>query len=1085
MNRFGRIVLTFDQPTKVKVRSANGVVVIGFDTPARIRQERLAGEMAPYVSAVRRDPDDTGLRLALVGPVRPNVLEAGERVFIDLLPPNWTGLPPSLPPEVVAELAERARSAEIRLRRGEGSRREGPRPVSLRIAELPTLTRLVFEPPSGTPIRLKQVGPDVELGFEGVPGLETSGARPKLAPGVSDFAASTADGSLLVKVAAASGYGAHTFREGDTVVVDLAKPTAPTPLPAPLPEPARTVAAPPPAAAPIPVAAPQPPTISSSPADPAQPVQPVAKAAPPPSPTAPPPSPAMAPGPVKAAFESASDGASLLFPFRTRTAAAAFERDGRLTLVFDTPDRLDLTAAKTASAGVLTLEDPRPEEGVAVVRLIAPEGWPARLLLEGDAWRLVLGARSAPPPDALAVGRAIAANGDAQVAVGLRAASSVRWLGDPDGGARTAVVTASGRPQAIVSRRSLVEFSLPATLQGLVVEADADDLTVAPGHAGILIGRRGGLTLSASGPAQDGGVAAAEPVLAGDASFRDGPGGFLQRYRELIAAAANAPRPGRAEARYRLARFLVAHGLDHEAASVLALARGDDPLVGKRREMLLLSGIAAARSGRWREAGAALGSEPLRDDPEAVLWRAVLDARERRWRPALAGFARATGVLGLYPEEISGPLRLAAAGAALEAGEIGRAEVELTTVDRMASGAVPRDAQDLARARLDEASGRTEAALKAYDRLAEEGARPIAAEATLRSVALSVRTGRLDPAEAIRRLEGLSVTWRGGDIELATLVELSKLYAGAGRWRDVFSASRRANHQFPDHELTRGLHDSTAKMFDRVFLGATKLPAVETLALYYDFKEFAPIGRRGDEIVRRLADRLVELDLLGQAADLLQHQVDKRLTGAARATVAARLAAIRLMNGEPGLALSALQATRLAELPGDVGRFRLLLEARAQADLSRTDLALEIVDGEDRPEFGRLRAGILFGARRWREAGEAGEGLLGRRWQAQTPLSPRERGDVIRVAIAFVLADERLGLDRLRQKFGTKMADSPDAKSLDLLMRPGVAQTREFRALAQEASRADALRQLLGDWTGLQADGSGSQSPGTEPARAG
>jgi hypothetical protein len=32
---------------------------------------------------------------------------------------------------------------------------------------------------------------------------------------------------------------------------------------------------------------------------------------------------------------------------------------------------------------------------------------------------------------------------------------------------------------------------------------------------------------------------------------------------------------------------------------------------------------------------------------------------------------------------------------------------------------------------------------------------------------------------------------------------------------------------------------------------------VEALALYFDFKEFTPIGRQGDEIVRRLADRLV------------------------------------------------------------------------------------------------------------------------------------------------------------------------------------------------------------------------------------
>src|SRR5215218_34817 len=103
MNGFGRIQLDFAQPNKVQVRVANGILVVGFSNPARIRSERLAAELAPYISTVRRDPDETGMRLALVGPFRPNVLEAGERVYIDLLPQNWVGLPPALPPEVVTK----------------------------------------------------------------------------------------------------------------------------------------------------------------------------------------------------------------------------------------------------------------------------------------------------------------------------------------------------------------------------------------------------------------------------------------------------------------------------------------------------------------------------------------------------------------------------------------------------------------------------------------------------------------------------------------------------------------------------------------------------------------------------------------------------------------------------------------------------------------------------------------------------------------------------------------------------------------------------------------------------------------------
>src|SRR5665213_8730 len=113
--------------------------------------------------------------------------------------------------------------------------------------------------------------------------------------------------------------------------------------------------------------------------------------------------------------------------------------------------------------------------------------------------------------------------------------------------------------------------------------------------------------------------------------------------------------------------------------------------------------------------------------------------------------------------------------------------------------------------------------------------------------------------------------------------------------------------------------------------------------MFYDFRDLTPIGRRGDEMIRRLTDRLVSVDLLDQAAELLQHQVDHRLQGAARAQVATRLAVIYLMDRKPDKALKALQLTRIADLSSELRSQRLLLEARALSDLGRHDMALEVI----------------------------------------------------------------------------------------------------------------------------------------------
>jgi hypothetical protein len=644
MDRFGRIVLQFDEATKVQVKAANGVLVIGFAAPARIREERLAGELGSLVSIVRRDPDGTGLRIGLTVPVRTNVMEAGERVFIDLLPQNWTGLPPSLPPAVVAELAQRARAAEAKLKAEERRRAEPAKPVTVRVAQLPRLTRIVVEPPSGTPSRVTDAAGEIVVALDGKLTLDDGGSKPKLAPGVQAFEAVAGADGVSIRVAAAPGYAASAFREGDTIVVDLSRPSpqdGPTPAPtaSPVPPPGPSFPSPLPDRKPAKAAESPPASSGERPASAAAPATASVPAA----------------AAVVARTEAGEDGRSILFPFPSGTAAAAYERGDRLTVVFDTGAAIDPAALRMAGLDdALRLESASAETGVAVLRFTRTGPLAPQLVPEKDGWRLSLAGLERVPPDALKVSRAVDESGQGAVRVALPTASAVRWLRDEDGG-RIAVATALGRPQAVPHARSFVEFGLPATLHGVVVEARAEDLKVGLGDGGVVITRDAGLTLS---PTAFGEAAAGaerqDLVLTREGWARDTAPATWERYQRLVAEAADATRSGRAEARFRLAKFLVANGLNVEASAVLSAARSDDPVFARRRETALLSGIAAARSGRTREARAFLGVQPLAEDPEAGLWRALLDAREGRWASGLAGLQRAKAVADQYPDDLAG-----------------------------------------------------------------------------------------------------------------------------------------------------------------------------------------------------------------------------------------------------------------------------------------------------------------------------------------------------------------------------------------------------------------------------------------------
>ena len=1067
---FGRIELAFDRTTKVRIGNNGTVLVIGFAEASRVRVEKLVDELPGYVAASRRDPDGTGIRLALSRPFRVSQLEAGERVFLDLLPERWTGLPPGLPPQVVAELAERARVAEEKLK-AENSRRLAPvQPVSMRLGQTSERTRFVFEPPPGTRMSFEDRDDVTELRLEGRLTLDRAGNRPKAAQGVTDFEVGESETALTIRITGKPGHALRSFLDDGTAVVELLAPAPPTP-------PVATTPTPPARAVPAEAPRKEVERAEASPARASPASAPIAQAprettarpdpAPPPAePPAQPPVAAERPGSVRPVAAKDEEGAGLVIPFRRPTPAAAFERGSRTIVVFQTADVIEMAGLADELREAIGLRDMRQQGGFAVLTFDQRPGQPLRLLPEGRGWRLASGTSAIPPDDVL-VTRAGGQDGRGEVKVEL-AGTAVHWLLDPDD-VPLAVVTTVGR-QGLANPRRYVEFQLQPTIQGVVVQPNADGVQVALARGAVVVSRKSGLALSTVG--QAGGVNDRHPfVIRSDEWESETGGDVMSRYRGLLQAAAEAPRAGKPAIRFNLARLFLANGMAIEAMSVLGAAAADDPLFGRRRETLLMAGIAAARARRPKEARAFLSDESLGADPEAALWRAGLDAEAGEWDKALAGLRRAEPVLIRYPDEIAGAFRLATVRGSVATGDVKSAEDALATIDRLPPGSVDRDEVDFLRAGVDEAAGRVAPALATFERLSEGASRPTAAAATLRAVQLGRRTAKLPVGDAVTRLETLAVSWRGDETELGTLAELVKLYGETKRWRELLATARLAYFRFPQREETRRIHDEASAKFEALFLGreGDGMDAVQYLALYYDFKEFAPVGRRGDEIVRRISDRLVEIDLLDQAATLLQHQVDHRLTGIARATIATRLAALRLMSGKPGLALSTLIASRMAELPAPLRRLRLIIEAQAQADLHRVELALEAVEGEEGADFARLRASIHFGARRWREAGEAFEQLLGTRWQDADALTEEERRDVIRAMLADTLAQEWMGLERLRSKFAAKMADSPDAKLFETLSRPRAVQSAEFRAALREASRADTLRRFLSDWSRVSA----------------
>jgi tetratricopeptide (TPR) repeat protein len=651
----------------------------------------------------------------------------------------------------------------------------------------------------------------------------------------------------------------------------------------------------------------------------------------------------------------------------------------------------------------------------------------------------------------------------ANIVVPLANPGLLHRLLDPDVGDTLLVVTAPPPVRGFIKRQDFVDFALLDSAHGIAMRPNSDEVAVELAPDKVLVGKPGGLTLSSVDAAAERAPTAVRPVFDVEEWRKNQGAPFIARQDALINAAAAAEPEQRALARLNLARFYMARGMYPEAKGVAEMLLADPGPKVEEFAALMVHAIASILINRPEVALKDLASPAIGNNYDSQLWQGLAFARQAKWVDAREKFKNVEFAIASLPLDLQRIVTADAMHASLEVKDYAGASKRRAELDVIGVPDSMKPAISVLRGRLSEVLGHDRDALDEYKFAINSADRGAAAEAKLFEIALRQKRDEIGQAEALRDLEILAVTWRGDGVEVKTLQMVSKIYSDTGRYAEALLAARTATKLQPNSEASRQAQDLASALFSQVFLGPTgdNMPPIDALAMFYEFRELTPIGRRGDEMIRRLADRLVAVDLLDQAAELLQYQIDRRLEGSARAQVASKLAMVYLTNRKPDLAISALRSSRIADLSGELRQQRLLLEARAQSDIGRHDLAIDIVSNIAGREAIRLRSDIYWAARRWRESAEQIELYYGERWRDFKPLNSIEKGDVIRAAVGYALAEDTIGLARFREKYAPLMSGEADRMAFDVASKPAGASSSEFAAIAKMAASVDTLDGFL------------------------
>jgi hypothetical protein len=1083
---YGRLLFTLAPNDQVTAQVTGSVLAISFGRKVSFTPDAVVQSLPGYISGGRADADGKTFRFAMNQPARIHTSAAAGKFAVDLMPQGYAGTPPDLP------------------------KPPPPRTGPVDVSKLPVLkvrsgayhnfTRLVFDWPRNVDYTVFPGAGKLTVRFEAQANLDFSALDREAPPWVKAAGWHIADKGMVVDLAidAASGY--HDFRDGTHVVVDVlapktdadaynppgdAKPSITTLTP----QQARS-AKPTPAAPTAKVAAATPsatgapaklttPSASSGPAKPAIPTAatPTATATPAPSPEATPDSQQQAATNPDAAPTQAADGkltrdgAVLIFPGAGRHPMAVFTRGLNAWILLEEAQPLDVVKLKTQLGTFPAAVEATSGAGLTQLRITLRQPEAIAAFAEGSTLKVVIAPHVNPTAIALGFARNQENPTHSTISTLLPGVKNVEKIIDPLAGDELTVIPAlPGR--IVASERDYIEFSALPTAAGMVLLPYVDDLAVSIDATRVTITRPGGLSLTPPQMPYDSPEAlsnsATSPSFLDFAHWRKITGGtFLATERRLRAAAARLAPAAANKARLTMARFYLANDFAAEALGLIDFIQSTDPGLQSDVQLQTMRSAASLQMGRYRDAANALAGAQFDNDRHAALWRGLAQAALENWDAASTNLERAAPVLAAYQPDIQIRVRLATAEAALAVGRLEVADAAIQLLPKHIAGKLAVQAA-LDRARLYAGERRRSRANRLFAEVQLSGYDDLSAQALYYRISSDLSAGVLKPDKAINALERLRFRWRGDLLELKTLRKLASIYFQQKRWRDGLLTLRIATQNFPNEDWSMQAQDDMRTAFVNLFLKgqADAMPPVEALGLFYDFIDLTPIGSDGDEMIRHMADRLVKVDLLGPAADLLNWQITKRLDGVARAQVATRLAMVQLMDHKPQAVLDTLRSTEISTMPDEVAHQRLLMEARAMAELKEWNQALDLIAVDQQPDTVKLRAEICWQSGNWPLAAQKTEELLGDRWQNGPALSDEERQLVMRAAVAYSMANDETSLDRLRQHFTARMANTPDANAFAVVTQRIDLQGIAFRDAAAKVASIDTLKSFMKDLQG-------------------
>ena len=725
-----------------------------------------------------------------------------------------------------------------------------------------------------------------------------------------------------------------------------------------------------------------------------------------------------------------NDISSVRFTWNSPVNMATFTRNNKIWVVFDHQNKFDTEIMK-AEAGDMVKEIYTLAHPAGAIVVIEPnEGVKHSLRKEGLLW--ILDLYTGKPPSFKINNYTIFTQFDSlknsYLFIPTPSAGNIMSFIDPEVGDIITVSTTSQLGQGVDNAYRYPDFDILQSSQGIAFILNSSDIILNRGNSGITLKAIGrslnisqNLTVLKRNQLND------KATYAESSNIFDIqiPNDYLKlNYNKAIEKFKNqilsASMSEKNILRVKMAQYLIHHGLGTDALFILNQIKKIDLPNIKNDHFYALSGIANFLARRYDEAISDFSYGNIPNNDEGVFWRTIAKSAKNYSEENNAIIFAHVSLMRDYPQPIKDQISIIAARNAIETGDDLTSQnfIDiLTSATERLKNIEPQitylNAQKL------EMQGYMRNAVKQYKKLIHSNSAMFSAYARLRYTVIGEILKFIDLKDAIAELEKLRFAWGEKEFKVKVLNQLAKFYL---KNNDYYNTLRILNDQgfLIDEKQRLATASRMVKIFEDVFIGNhadSTLSPVKALALFQDFKWLAPLSKKHYQIMQRLADRLVAVDLLPRAQELLLsllYKADVPLIDQAK--IGARLAIIYLFENKPQDALLTIEATDYPDIPEALKNQRNIIASRALSDMGRADEALALIEHDFSTQAIIRKFEVYWNAKDWDSASDTIKYLIEEPVEGK-PLSTDQINYILDWATTLKQAGKETVLIRLRNKF--------------------------------------------------------------------